>query len=77
MDEAEVRDVARNFRERDIPCDVIYLDIHYMDGYRVFTWDKTRFPDPTKLIGDLRKDGIRTVQTNNRNNQTYYRRTGN
>src|ERR671914_41530 len=36
MDEDEVREVARGFRERDIPCDVIYLDIHYMDSYRVF-----------------------------------------
>ena len=61
MDEAEVRDVARNFRERDIPCDVIYLDIHYMDGYRVFTWDGERFPDPAGLISDLREQGFRVV----------------
>src|ERR671916_889518 len=35
----EVREVARTFRERDIPCDTLYLDIDYMDGYRVFTWN--------------------------------------
>jgi alpha-glucosidase len=61
MDEAEVREVARGFRERDIPCDVIYLDIHYMDGFRVFTWDNDRFPDPEKLASDLRKQGFRVV----------------
>ena len=61
MDEAEVRDVARNFRERGIPCDVIYLDIHYMDGYRVFTWNKERFPDPEGLISDLHKQGFHVV----------------
>ena len=61
MDEAEVRDVARNFRERDIPCDVIYLDIHYMDGYRVFTWDRERFPDPEGLISDLHEQGFHVV----------------
>ncbi len=61
MDEEEVREVARGFRERDIPCDVIYLDIHYMDGYRVFTWDRERFPDPEKLISDLREEGFRVV----------------
>ena len=61
MDEEEVREVARNFRERDIPCDVIYLDIHYMDGYRVFTWDEERFPEPEKLISDLREQGFRMV----------------
>jgi alpha-glucosidase len=61
MDEVEVREVARNFRERDIPCDVIYLDIHYMDSYRVFTWDGERFPDPGKLISDLGEEGFRVV----------------
>ncbi len=57
----EVRELARQFRERDIPCDVIFLDIDYMDGYRVFTWDKDRFPDPEKLISDLREQGFRVV----------------
>ena len=61
MDEGEVREVARGFRERDIPCDVIYLDIHYMDGYRVFTFDENRFPDPEKLAADLREEGFRLV----------------
>src|SRR2546423_12655106 len=59
--ESRVREVARGFRESKIPADVIYLDIEYMDGYRVFTWDKTRFPDPSKLISDLSASGFRTV----------------
>ncbi|MGI9104850.1 MAG: glycoside hydrolase family 31 protein [Pyrinomonadaceae bacterium] len=59
--EAKVREIARGFRERKIPADVIYLDIDYMDGYRVFTWDKQRFPDPPKMLSDLRRDGFRTV----------------
>jgi len=46
--ESRVREVVRNFRDRKIPCDVIYLDIHYMNGYRCFTWDRDRFPDPTR-----------------------------
>jgi alpha-glucosidase len=61
MDEDEVRRVARGFRERDIPCDVIYLDIHYMDGYRVFTWNGERFPEPERLISDLGEEGFRVV----------------
>ncbi len=59
--EKRVREIAEGFRKNKIPADVIYLDVDYMDGYRVFTWDKTRFPDPPKLIGDLKKDGFRTV----------------
>jgi alpha-glucosidase len=59
--EARVREVARGFRESRIPADVIYLDIDYMDGFRVFTWNRERFPDPPKLISDLRGQGFRTV----------------
>ncbi|HEX9951012.1 MAG TPA: TIM-barrel domain-containing protein [Rubricoccaceae bacterium] len=61
MDAAEVRDVAREFRARRIPCDTLYFDIHYMDGFRVFTWDPAAFQDPTGLVGDLARDGFRSV----------------
>ncbi|MBD2448251.1 glycoside hydrolase family 31 protein [Nostoc sp. FACHB-152] len=56
-----VRELAQEFRQRRIPCDVIHLDIDYMRGYRVFTWSPQRFPDPKKLIGDLASDGFKTV----------------
>jgi alpha-glucosidase len=59
--ESMVRFIADNFRERHIPCDALFLDIHYMDGYRVFTWDKTRFPDPARMLADLRREGFRVV----------------
>ncbi len=59
--EARVREIAREFRSRKIPCDVIWFDIDYMDGYRVFTFDNAQFPDPAKLNADLHKDGFRTV----------------
>ena len=59
--EHEVRDLAANFRSRRIPADVIYLDIHYMDEYRVFTWDSTRFPDPRRLLADLGDMGFKVV----------------
>ncbi len=48
-------------RTRRIPCDVIHLDIDYMNGYRVFTWSPKRFPNPAQLVGDLAKDGFKTV----------------
>ncbi|HSJ52704.1 MAG TPA: TIM-barrel domain-containing protein, partial [Anaerolineae bacterium] len=59
--EAEVRSLAGEFRQRQIPCDAIHLDIHYMDGYRVFTWDRERFADPPGLLADLAREGFRTV----------------
>lgn len=59
--ERKVKDIARNFRERKIPCDAIYLDIDYMDGYRCFTWNRKYFPDPAKMIKELSDDGFKTV----------------
>jgi alpha-glucosidase len=57
----DVEEVARNFRKHDIPCDAIYLDIHYMDGYRVFTFDRETFPDPSGLISRLNDMGFKAV----------------
>lgn len=59
--EEEVRNLCAAFRKKNIPLDAVYLDIHYMDGYRVFTFDKERFPNPEKLVADLKKQGIMTV----------------
>ncbi len=59
--ESRVREIASGFRKNKIPADVIYLDVDYMDKYRVFTWDKTRFPNPAKMIADLKADGFKTV----------------
>lgn len=59
--ESTVRTLAKTFREKNIPCDVIYLDIHYMNGYRVFTWNKERFPNPPKMLSDLKKEGFKVI----------------
>ncbi len=59
--ESKLKDLARNFRERKIPCDALYLDIDYMDGYRCFTWNKKYFPNPKKMIKELSDDGFKTV----------------
>ncbi len=56
-----VREVARGFRERRIPCDVIWMDIDYMHGFRCFTFDPTGFPDPDALNADLHRQGFHTV----------------
>ncbi|MBE7177440.1 MAG: glycoside hydrolase family 31 protein [Mucilaginibacter polytrichastri] len=56
-----VKDIGRQFRERKIPCDAIYLDIDYMDGYRCFTWNRKYFPNPKKMIKELADEGFKTV----------------
>jgi alpha-glucosidase len=59
--EKECRAVAAELRRRQIPADSIWFDIDYMEGFRVFTWDKKRFPHPRKLVADLAEDGFRSV----------------
>ena len=53
--EADLLSTAAKFRERHIPIDMIYLDIHYMDKYKIFTWDPQRFPDPKQMVDNLKK----------------------
>ncbi len=59
--ESRVRLLADTFREKKIPADVIWLDIHFQEGFKPFTWDCERFPDPKKMISDLAAQGFRTV----------------
>ena len=44
--DAKVKEIADGFRSRHLPCDVIWMDIDYMDGFRIFTFDPKGFPDP-------------------------------
>ncbi|CDN13620.1 Alpha-glucosidase [Richelia intracellularis] len=59
--ETKVRQLVKEFRDRHIPCDVIHLDIDYMQGYRVFTWNNRQFPNPQQLIKDLNRVGFQVV----------------
>ena len=54
----DLLELAQSYRDRAIPCDVMWLDIDYMDGYRVFTWDEKKFPDPGAMIARLREMGL-------------------
>lgn len=57
----KVKEIAKEFRTRKIPCDSIHIDIDYMDGFRCFTWDKERFPDPKGMVEQLHKMGIKPI----------------
>ncbi|MGE8343756.1 MAG: glycoside hydrolase family 31 protein [Flavobacterium sp.] len=59
--ESKVKEITSKFRELQIPCDAIYLDIDYMDGFRCFTWNKNYFPDPKRMVSELAEDGFKTI----------------
>ena len=59
--ETEVLRIAQTLREKKIPADGITLDIHYMDAYKLFTWNKQRFPDPKEMTDKLKAMGFKTT----------------
>lgn len=61
MSADEVLGIAQKFREHNIPADVIYCDIDYMDNYKIFTWNDEAFPDPKGMIDQLKALDFRTV----------------
>jgi alpha-glucosidase len=54
-------EVVRQYRERDLPLDVLHLDIDYMQAYRVFTWNTARFPNPKAFTERLKQQGVKVV----------------
>lgn len=56
-----VEALAARHREKGVPCDGLWLDIEYMDGYRVFTWNETTFPDPKAMLARLEEQGFRVI----------------
>jgi alpha-glucosidase len=60
-DTTRYRELMREFRTRKIPCDVLHFDISYMDGYRVFTYDKDKFGDLPVLLRQFKERGFRSI----------------
>jgi len=59
--DSRVREIADGFRSRHLPCDVIWMDIDYMNGFRIFTFDPQRFPDPTATNQYLHDHGFKSI----------------
>ena len=58
---ADLERIADEFTKREIPNDGLWLDITYMDGYRVFTTDPQHFPDAPAQLKALKDRGFRVV----------------
>lgn len=56
-----VQEVAETYRDKQIPCDVLHLDIEYMDDYKVFTWNQERFADLGAGVTKLKEMGFKVV----------------
>jgi alpha-glucosidase len=59
--ESQVREIAAEFRKRQIPADIIYLDIDYQQDNRPFTVNRERFPTFEKMVKDLGEEGFKVI----------------
>lgn len=59
--DGRVMEVADLLRKYHIPSDVIWMDIDYMDGYRIFTFDPDGFPNPRRLNDYLHQQHFKSV----------------
>lgn len=57
----DLRRVADAYQAHQIPNDGLWLDIDYMDGFRVFTVDQQHFPALTQQLDQLNQRGHRVV----------------
>jgi alpha-glucosidase len=55
--ESEFMSVAQKFRDKKIPCDGLWLDINYMDAYKIFTWHPADYSQPKKMLDKLHQMG--------------------
>lgn len=58
---AEFEAVARELRERQIPCDGLILDLYWFRHMGDLDWDEDAFPDPPGMLGGLHRMGFRVV----------------
>ena len=60
-EQTEIAELVNEFRRRQIPLDVVHLDIDYMDDFRSFSFHPERFPDPRALSKQVAVQGVRLV----------------
>jgi alpha-glucosidase len=56
-----VRGIYDGYEREGLPLSAVHLDIDYMDGYRVFTVDRSRFGELSALASDGSRHGTRLV----------------
>ncbi|MDO9258123.1 MAG: glycoside hydrolase family 31 protein [Bacteroidales bacterium] len=55
------REIAKGYRDRQIPCDIIYQDIGWTEHLQDFEWRKDRYNNPVKMLADLKTNGFKVI----------------
>ncbi len=59
--DTRVKEIANEYRNREIPCDVIWMDIDYMQNYKIFTFDSVAFSNPQNVNDYLHDQDFKSV----------------
>jgi len=59
--ESLTREIAGEFRKRQIPCDIIYQDIGWTEHLQDFEWRKSNYTDPQRMLKDLDEQGFKVI----------------
>jgi alpha-glucosidase len=59
--DSRIKEIADTLRLKNLPCDVIWMDINYMERFKIFTFDKVNMPDPKDLNDYLHQKGFKSV----------------
>ena len=59
--DTRIKGIADTLRMKNLPCDVIWMDINYMERFKIFTFDKINMPDPKALNDYLHQKGFKSV----------------
>ena len=54
-------EIAEGYRERGIPCDVIYQDIGWTQNLQDFEWRKGNYRNSKKMLSDLDSMGFKVI----------------
>jgi len=55
------REIASQFRERKIPCDIIYQDIGWTQNLQDFEWKEGNYTNPVQMLADLDELGFKVI----------------
>ncbi|MDR3652095.1 MAG: glycoside hydrolase family 31 protein [Paludibacter sp.] len=59
--DTRIKSLADTFRLKKLPCDVIWMDIDYMERFKIFTFDKKNIPDPKGVNDYLHAKGFHSI----------------
>jgi len=59
--DTRIKGIADTLRMKNLPCDVIWMDINYMERFKIFTFDKVNMPDPKAVNDYLHLKGFKST----------------